>query len=90
LEVVHAVSFVVISLLAVSTACFAQDTIRVSVEEVRIPVPSKTRTFDPTVQLNDLFVRTKGIAQPAVEQFRNIQYGKQSPGPCFRRRRYEG
>jgi hypothetical protein len=50
-----------------STTCFAQDTVRVSVEEVRIPITAKNSygRFDPTVELNDLLVRDNGIALTA-------------------------
>ncbi|HEY0729671.1 MAG TPA: VWA domain-containing protein [Pyrinomonadaceae bacterium] len=65
-------AFVAIVLVVVSTTCFAQDTIKVSVEEVRIPIIAKDSggRFDPTVELNDLLVRDNGIAQPLKSVYR--------------------
>ena len=59
------IAFVAIVLVLVSTTCFAQDTIKVSTEEVRIPIIAKDSNgrFDPTVELNDLLVR-ENQAQP--------------------------
>lgn len=65
-------AFVVIVLVVVSTTCFAQDTIKVNTEEVRIPIIAKDSTgrFDPTVELNDLLLRDNGIAQPLKSVYR--------------------
>ena len=59
-------AFVVFALLVVATTCVGQDTIKVTVEEVRIPITAKDSNgrFDPTVELADLLVRDNGIAQP--------------------------
>lgn len=71
-HVVGRLAFVAIVLLVVSTTGVAQDTIRTSVEEVRIPITAKDSTgrFDPTVELNDLLVRDNGIAQPLKSVYR--------------------
>lgn len=65
-------AFVTIVLVAVSTTCFAQDTIKVSTEEVRIPITAKDSSgrFDPTVEINDLLVRENGVTQPLKSVYR--------------------
>lgn len=65
-------AFVVISLFVISTTGLAQDTIKVSIEEVRIPIIAKDSggRFDPTVELNDLLVRDNGITQPLKSVYR--------------------
>jgi VWFA-related protein len=65
-------AFVGFVLLVVSTTSVAQDTVRVSVEEVRIPIIAKDSNgrFDPTVELSDLLVRDNGIAQPLKSVYR--------------------
>jgi VWFA-related protein len=59
-------AFLVFALLVVATTCVAQDTIKVVVEEVRVPITAKDSNgrFDPTVELADLLVRDNGITQP--------------------------
>jgi len=65
-------AFVAIVLLVSSSPSVAQDTIRTSVEEVRIPIIAKDSNgrFDPTVELNDLLVRDNGIAQSLKSVYR--------------------
>ncbi|HSD47039.1 MAG TPA: hypothetical protein VLB87_10455, partial [Pyrinomonadaceae bacterium] len=65
-------TFLVIGLLVISTTCLAQETIKVVVEEIRIPVTAKDSTgrFDPTVELSDLLVRDNGVAQPLKSVYR--------------------
>ena len=62
----------VISLFVISTACLAQDTVKVVVEEIRIPVTAKDSTgrFDPTVEINDLLIKDNGVAQPLKSVYR--------------------
>ena len=62
----------VISLLVISTTCFAQDTVKVVVEEIRIPVTAKDSTgrFDPTVELNDVLIKDNGVAQALKSVYR--------------------
>lgn len=63
---------VAISVLVVSTWCRAQDTVKVVIEEVRVPVTAKDASgrFDPTVEIDDLLVRDNGIAQPLKSVYR--------------------
>ena len=65
-------ALVAVILLVVSTTCLAQDTVKVAVEEVRIPITAKDSNgrFDPTVGLGDLLVRDNGIAQPLKSVYR--------------------
>lgn len=58
--------------LVISTACQAQESVKVFVEEVRIPITAKDATgrFDPTVEISDLLVRENGIAQPIKSVYR--------------------
>jgi VWFA-related protein len=59
-------AFVAIVLFVVAAKCVAQDTIKITIEEVRIPITAKDSNgrLDPTVELSDLLVRDNGIAQP--------------------------
>jgi len=63
---------VAVSLLAISTWCRAQDTVKVVVEEVQIPITAKDSNgrFDPTVELSDLLVKENGIAQQLKSVYR--------------------
>lgn len=65
-------AFVLLVLFLVATTCVAQDTIKVVVEEVRIPITAKDSNgrFDPTVELADLLVRDNGVAQPLKSVYR--------------------
>jgi VWFA-related protein len=65
-------TLVLVGLFLISTTCLAQDTVKVLVEEVRIPVTAKDSSgrFDPTVALSDLLVRENGIAQPLKSVYR--------------------
>ncbi len=65
-------AFVAVSLFVIATTCVAQDTIKVVVEEVRIPITAKDSNgrFDPTVELNDLLVKENGIAQQLKSVYR--------------------
>src|SRR5688572_347929 len=58
-------TLLVIGLLVISPTCLAQDTVKVVVEEIRIPVTAKDSTgrFDPTVEINDLLIKDNGVAQ---------------------------
>src|SRR5688572_26621540 len=58
-------TLLVVSLFVISTTCLAQDTVKVVVEEIRIPVTAKDSTgrFDHTVGINDLLIRDNGVAQ---------------------------
>jgi VWFA-related protein len=62
----------VFSLFVISTTCLAQDTVKIVVEEVRIPVTAKDSTgrFDPTVEINDLLVKDNGVAQSLKSVYR--------------------
>jgi hypothetical protein len=57
-------------LLVVS--CYAQEPVKVFVEEVRIPITAKDMNghFDPTLELSDLLVRENGVAQPLKSVYR--------------------
>lgn len=70
--VIARLALVVITLFVVSATCVAQDTIKVLIEEVRIPITAKDSNgrFDPTVELNDLLVKDNGIAQPLKSVYR--------------------
>ena len=61
-----------IGLLVIATTCQAQESVKVFVEEVRIPITAKDSSgrFDPTVEINDLMVRDNGIAQPLKSVYR--------------------
>jgi VWFA-related protein len=61
-----------VGLLVIATACQAQESVKVFVEEVRIPITAKDSAgrFDPTVEINDLLVRENGIAQPLKSVYR--------------------
>lgn len=63
---------VAIVLLVISTWCQAQDSVKVVIEEVLVPVTAKDSRgrFDPTVEINDLLVRDNGIAQPLKSVYR--------------------
>jgi VWFA-related protein len=65
-------TLLVIGLLVISTTCFAQDTVKVVVEEVRIPVTAKDSTgrFDPTVGISDLMIKDNGVTQPLKSVYR--------------------
>lgn len=65
-------TFLAISLFVIATTCAAQDTIKVVVEEVRIPITAKDSNgrFDPTVELRDLLVKENGIAQQLKSVYR--------------------
>ena len=65
-------AFLAVSLFVIATTCSAQDTIKVVVEEVRIPITAKDSNgrFDPTVELNDLLVKENGIAQQLKSVYR--------------------
>ena len=65
-------AFVAIVLCVVAATCLAQDTVKVTVEEVRIPITAKDSNgrFDPTVELADLLVRDNGVAQPLKSVYR--------------------
>ena len=65
-------AFVAIVLCVVAATCVAQDTVKVTVEEVRIPITAKDSNgrFDPTVELADLLVRDNGVAQPLKSVYR--------------------
>lgn len=58
--------------LLITMTCYAQEPVKVFVEEVRIPITAKDSSgrFDPTVELNDLLVRENGIAQPLKSVYR--------------------
>jgi len=49
-----------------------QDSIKVFIEEVRIPITAKDSNgrFDPTVELNDLMLRENGVVQPLKSVYR--------------------
>src|SRR5262245_16887896 len=61
-----------VTLLVVWTWCVAQETVKVFVEEVRIPITAKDSggRFDPTLELSDLLLRENGIAQPLKSVYR--------------------
>ncbi len=65
-------ALIVITLVVISTTSVAQDTVKVSIEEVRIPITARDANgrFDPTVELGDLLVRDNGIAQPLKSVYR--------------------
>ena len=65
-------ALVALSLFVIATTCVAQDTIKVVVEEVRIPITAKDSNgrFDPTVELGDLLVKENGIAQALKSVYR--------------------
>ena len=56
----------------VFTTCYAQEPVKVFVEEVRIPVTAKDSSgrFDPTLEINDLLVRENGVPQPLKSVYR--------------------
>src|SRR5689334_9208920 len=56
----------------VFVTCYAQEPVKVFVEEVRIPVTAKDSSgrFDPTVEINDLLVKENGVAQPLKSVYR--------------------
>ena len=71
------IAFVRIALVAIEAfvivaTCQAQESIKVFVEEVRIPITARDASgrFDPTVEINDLLVRENGIAQPLKSVYR--------------------
>ena len=68
--VVGVVVAVIGMLLAVSG--YAQEPVKVFVEEVRIPISAKDANghFDPTLELSDLLVRENGVAQPLKSVYR--------------------
>ena len=70
--VIGRLALVVIFSFVVVTTAAAQDTIKVVIEEVRIPITAKDANgrFDPTVELADVLVRDNGIAQPLKSVFR--------------------
>jgi VWFA-related protein len=55
-----------------SPADAGQDSLKVFIEEVRIPVTAKDGNgrFDPTVELSDLMLRENGIVQPLKSVYR--------------------
>ena len=65
-------AFVLLVLFVVATTCVAQETVKVVIEEVRIPITAKDSAgrFDPTVELSDLLVRDNGVAQPLKSVYR--------------------
>jgi hypothetical protein len=65
-------TLLVTSLLVIATTCLAQDTVKVVVEEVRIPVTAKDSTgrFDPSIEINDLLINDNGAAQPLKSVYR--------------------
>jgi hypothetical protein len=65
-------TLLVTSLLVIATTCLAQDTVKVVVEEVRIPVTAKDSTgrFDPSIEINDLLIKDNDVAQPLKSVYR--------------------
>jgi VWFA-related protein len=66
------VTLIAITLGLLPTAGQGQDSVKVFVEEVRIPITAKDPggRFDPTVGINDLLVKENGVAQPLKSVYR--------------------
>src|SRR5689334_23144782 len=66
------VALMVTGAFVIVVTCQAQESVRVFVEEVRIPITARDASgrFDPTVEMNDLLVRENGIAQPLNSIYR--------------------
>ena len=58
--------------LLLSTHASAQDSLKIFIEEVRIPLIAKDARgrFDPTIELSDLMVREDGVVQPLKSVYR--------------------
>ncbi len=55
-----------------TTHAAAQDSLKIFIEEVRIPITAKDASgrFDPTVEISELLVREDGVVQPLKSVYR--------------------